>query len=251
MIALENIEVTFNKGTPLEVSSLKKLNLVIHEGEFVTLIGGNGAGKSTLMNVISGEVTPDNGSVFINKQDVTKLHTTARAPLVSRVFQDPMKGTCATLTVEENLALAYMRLEKLSLKMALNKKRRDYFRERLAELGIGLEDRLEDPIGMLSGGQRQAISLVMATLQPCQVLLLDEHTAALDPKMAKVVMDVTQNLIQKYELTALMITHSMSQALAYGSRTLMLHRGVIERDMSGDERGGLKSGDLIKFFDLD
>jgi putative ABC transport system ATP-binding protein len=250
MLELKDVHVTFGKGTQLSNHVLKGINLKVNDGEFVTIIGGNGAGKSTLMNIVAGDVLPDTGQILIDGKDVTKLSTDKRAKLVARVFQDPMIGSCAALTIEENLSLAYRRGQCRGLSLSLNKELRKKFKESLADLGIGLENRLKDKVASLSGGQRQAVSLVMATLQPSKILLLDEHTAALDPKMAKTILELTQKLITKHKLTALMITHSMSQALEYGSRTIMMYHGEITKDMDSSERTQMNPADLLAFFDL-
>ncbi len=248
MITLNNISVTFGKGTPLETRVFKDFHLEIKPGEFVTVIGGNGAGKSTLMNLISGDIISDTGSIVLDNISVTKWLTHERAKLISRVFQDPLLGSYADLTIEENLSLAASRGKRRTLKMALRPNIREQFRERLSHIGLNLENRLTDKMGLLSGGQRQAVSLVMATIRPSKILLLDEHTAALDPKMEKLILELTQRLIQEKELTALMITHCMSQALEFGTRTLVMHHGKIARDLSGTERNHLKAEDLIGFF---
>jgi putative ABC transport system ATP-binding protein len=248
MIELKNISVTFGKGTPLEHRVFHQLNLKINTGEFVTVIGGNGAGKSTLMNIISGDLLCDEGHIILDNIDVRHWPTYQRAQLISRVFQDPLLGSYAELTIEENLALAYFRGKCRTLKMALNQNLREVFRNRLANIGIGLEDRLTDKMGLLSGGQRQAVSLVMATLQPSKILLLDEHTASLDPKMERLILELTQRLMKENQLTALMITHSMSQALEFGTRTLVMHQGTIARDLGEAERNTLQATDLIAFF---
>lgn len=248
MIQLDNISVTFGCGTPLQTSIFKNLNLKIHNGDFVTVIGGNGAGKSTLLNVIAGEIKVDAGSILLGQEDVTKWPAYERAQYISRVFQDPLLGSFADLSIEENLSVAFNRTHMRSLKPALNNGLRRIFRDRLAEIGIGLEDRLTDKIGLLSGGQRQAVSLIMATLQPSKILLLDEHTAALDPKMEQLILELTSKLIAEHNLTALMITHCMSQALEYGTRTIALHHGKIMSDLSGEERINLKPKDLIPYF---
>lgn len=250
MIELHNTHVYFNKNTKLENHVLKGLNLKILDGQFVTIIGGNGAGKSTLMNVLAGEISPTDGKIFIDNVDVTNISTEARSHLVSRVFQDPLKGTFAELTIEENMALANKRGNRRGLGISLDNKIREYFRQALADLHIGLEDRLGDKVSSLSGGQRQALSLVMATLRESKILLLDEHTAALDPKMARKIMKLTDKIIKKHKLTALMITHSMSQALEFGDRTIMLYHGKIVKDMVGENRDNLSAEDLIKYFDL-
>jgi putative ABC transport system ATP-binding protein len=248
MITLNNISVTFGKGTPLETTVFEDFNLKINLGEFVTLIGGNGAGKSTLMNLISGDVLSDSGSVILDNIAVTKWPTHKRAQLISRVFQDPLLGSYADLTIEENLSLAFSRGKSRTLTMALRSSLREQFRERLSHMALNLENRLTDKMGLLSGGQRQAVSLVMATLRPSKILLLDEHTAALDPKMEGLILELTQRLIQEQKLTALMITHSMSQALAFGTRTLMMHHGKIVHDLNARERDQLQAKDLVGFF---
>ncbi|MCT6866604.1 MAG: ABC transporter ATP-binding protein, partial [Gilliamella apicola] len=225
MIKVGELQLTFNQGTPIENHVLRGLNLNISEGEFVTIIGSNGAGKSSLLNVISGDLLADSGSVIINGKNVTRWPAWKRAGLVARVFQDPMVGTCENLTIEENLAIAYNRGHSFTLSPALNKKLREIFKEKLATLNLGLENRLSDMMGLLSGGQRQAVSLLMSTLQPSKILLLDEHTAALDPKTAQFVLDLTDEIVSQNHLTTMMVTHSMKQALEYGNRTVMLHQG--------------------------
>jgi putative tryptophan/tyrosine transport system ATP-binding protein len=250
MIELKNLHVTFNKGTKIENHVLRGIDLQVKDGEFITIIGGNGAGKSTLMNVLSGNIIPNRGKVFIDNLNVTKISTENRASMVSRVFQDPMIGTFSDLTIEENMSLAMKRGKTRGLSLSLNENSRSKFREALSDIGIGLEDRLTDKVSSLSGGQRQALSLVMATLLGSKILLLDEHTAALDPKIAKKIMKLTDNIVKKHKLTALMITHSMSQALEFGSRTIMMYHGKIVRDMFGEDRKNLSSADLVKYFDL-
>lgn len=250
MIELKNTHVYFNKGTKIENHVLKGIDLKVLDGQFVTIIGGNGAGKSTLMNVLAGNIVPQKGQVFIDGIDVTKTNPTDRSAMVSRVFQDPMIGTFADLTIEENMALAYKRGKSRGLGQGLNTQSREYFKQELSVLEIGLEDRLNDTVSSLSGGQRQSLSLVMATLLGSKILLLDEHTAALDPKIAKNIMQVTDKIIKKHKLTALMITHSMTQALEFGDRTIMMYHGEIVRDMFGNERNALSADELIKYFDL-
>lgn len=248
MIALENIEVVFGRGTPLEKKALDGLSLTIGQGSFVTVIGSNGAGKSTLLGVLAGDVPATSGKVRIGTEDVTRTTTAKRAGLVARVFQDPLTGSCGSLTIEENLALAARRGRPRGLSAALSARRRADFRERIAELGLGLENRLGDRMDLLSGGQRQAVSLLMATLAGSEVLLLDEHTAALDPGMAESVMDLTQKIVTGRRLTTLMVTHSMRQALDFGDRTVMLHGGSVVLDVAGDSRKDLSVEDLIGMF---
>lgn len=248
MIELKNIDVTFAKGTPLQNTLFKDLHLKIYTGEFVTVIGGNGAGKSTLLNIISGSTLVDKGTIALDNIKVTHWPDYQRAKLISRVFQDPLAGSYADFTIEENLSLAFCRGKKRTFKAALQPKSREYFQERLHHLGIGLENRLQDKMGTLSGGQRQAVSLVMATLRPCKILLLDEHTAALDPKMERLILQLTQRLITEEKLTALMITHSMAHALEFGNRTIVMHHGKIVRDATGIDRQNLHVNDLMEFF---
>ncbi len=249
MIQLENVRVTFNKGTLLERQALQDVTLSIGEEEFVTVIGSNGAGKSTLLNVLTGNIMTNEGRVMIADQDVTKWPVEKRARLVARVFQDPLEGTCGALTVEENLALAAMRGKNRGLSMALNKKNRELFHEMLARLGLGLENRLRQPIGLLSGGQRQSISLMMAVLSPMEILVLDEHTAALDPRTAAAIIQLTKSLVEEKKLTVLMVTHSMHQALEVGTRTLMMHTGRVLHDLSEKARRNLSSADLLRLFE--
>ena len=249
MIKVGELQLTFNQGTPIENHVLRGLNLNISEGEFVTIIGSNGAGKSSLLNVISGDLLADSGSVIINGKNVTRWPAWKRAGLVARVFQDPMVGTCENLTIEENLAIAYNRGHSFTLSPALNKKLREIFKEKLATLNLGLENRLSDMMGLLSGGQRQAVSLLMSTLQPSKILLLDEHTAALDPKTAQFVLDLTDEIVSQNHLTTMMVTHSMQQALEYGNRTVMLHQGQVVLDVSGEQRSKLTVNDLLAMFE--
>ncbi|WHO73817.1 ABC transporter ATP-binding protein [Rhizobium sp. BT03] len=248
MISVKDIKVVFGRGTPLQKQALNGVNLTIEQGSFVTVIGSNGAGKSTLLGVLAGDVLPSEGQVLIGKNEVTRKSTASRAGLVARVFQDPLTGSCGSLSIEENLALAARRGERRGLAPALGGKRRDYFKERIAELNLGLENRLKDRMDLLSGGQRQAVSLVMATLAGSEVLLLDEHTAALDPGMAEFVMNLTQKIVAERKLTTMMVTHSMRQALDYGHRTIMLHGGEIVLDVAGDNRKNLQVEDLIAMF---
>lgn len=248
MIRVENLDVVFGRGTPLQKQALNKVNLTIETGSFVTVIGSNGAGKSTLLGVLAGDVLPTAGRVTIGETDVTRKSTASRAGLVARVFQDPLAGSCGPLSIEENLALAYTRGQRRGLAPALGGSRREYFRERIAALNLGLENRMKDRMDLLSGGQRQAVSLVMATLSGSEVLLLDEHTAALDPGMAEFIMELTQKVVSERKLTTLMVTHSMRQALDFGHRTIMLHGGEIVLDVSGDSRKDLQVEDLIAMF---
>ncbi|WP_207481368.1 ABC transporter ATP-binding protein [Arenibaculum pallidiluteum] len=248
MITVRSVEVVFGPGTPLEKRALRGVDLQIPAGEFVTVIGSNGAGKSTLLGVLAGDVPVAGGSVAIDEVDVTAWPTPRRAGLVARVFQDPLAGSCATLTIEENMALAAARGGRRGFGRALDRRRREEFRARLAELGLGLENRLGDRMGLLSGGQRQAVSLLMATLAPSRILLLDEHTAALDPGTAGFVLDLTRRIVAEHGMTALMVTHSMRQALDLGTRTVMLHEGRVALDVAGAERAGMDVPDLLALF---
>ncbi|WP_024301578.1 ABC transporter ATP-binding protein [Pseudogulbenkiania sp. MAI-1] len=249
MMRAKGLFKTFNPGTPIENPALRGTSLDIPQGQFVTVIGSNGAGKSTFLNAISGDLIVDQGSIEIAGRDVTRLNAWQRAGLVARVFQDPMAGTCEALSIEENLALAWQRGERRGLRGALNAKLRAEFRERLATLKLGLENRLSDRMGLLSGGQRQAVSLLMASLRPSQILLLDEHTAALDPKTAAFVLELTDKIVRDSGLTAMMVTHSMRQALDHGDRTVMLHQGRVILDVAGDERRRLDVPDLLAMFE--
>ena len=248
MISLNDIHVTFGEGTPLETRAVRGIDLTIETGEFVTVIGSNGSGKSTLLNTLSGETLPTSGSIKIGEEDVTTWQTSERAKLIARVFQDPLAGSCENLSIEENMALAWYRGQPSGFGSALNAKNREVFKKQLARLGLGLENRLKDKMGLLSGGQRQAISLLMSALQPATILLLDEHTAALDPKTAAFVIDLTCQIIDENKLTSLMVTHSMQQALEVGTRTIMLHEGKIVFDVKGEDRKGLKVVDLLDLF---
>lgn len=248
MIEISNLGVVFGRGTPLQKQALSGINLKIEEGTFVTVIGSNGAGKSTLLGALAGDVLASEGKILIGHKDVTRQSTADRASLVARVFQDPLTGSCGSLSIEENLALAAMRGKNRGLSSALSSNRRELFKKHIAGLNLGLENRTQDRMDLLSGGQRQALSLIMATLSGSEVLLLDEHTAALDPGMAEFIMKLTQKLVLENKLTTLMVTHSMQQALDYGTRTIMLHGGNIILDVSGDERKNLTVKDLIDMF---
>ncbi|WP_017325879.1 ABC transporter ATP-binding protein [Synechococcus sp. PCC 7336] len=249
MISAEHLQVTFNPGTPMETRALQGMSLTIPSGQFVTVIGSNGAGKSTLLGAIAGDIACDRGSITIAGRDVTRWPAPKRARLVARVFQDPLAGSCAHLTLAENMALAYRRGQRRSLGRALNRRMMVEFRSHLERLDLGLENRLGDRMGLLSGGQRQAVSLLMATLANREILLLDEHTAALDPKTAVYVADLTRAIVAEKGLTTLMVTHSMRQALDLGDRTLMLHEGRIVFDVSGAERASLDVPDLLRMFE--
>ncbi|WP_211440636.1 ABC transporter ATP-binding protein [Collimonas humicola] len=249
MLKLDNLEITFNPDTPIENKVLRGLSLEIPSGQFVTVIGSNGAGKSTMLNAVCGDLMVDSGSITIDGTDATRRSSWQRADLVARVFQDPMAGTCESLTIEENMALAWKRGSKRGLRFSLNRNLRELFREKLSILNLGLENRLSDRMGLLSGGQRQAVSLLMASLQPSRILLLDEHTAALDPKTAAFILSLTAKIVESSKLTAMMVTHSMRQALDYGTRTVMLHEGKVILDVHGEQRQGLDVPDLLRMFE--
>ncbi len=249
MIEVQDLRITFGAGTAMETPALRGVSLEIPEGQFVTVIGSNGAGKTTLLNALSGEAIPDSGRVLIDGTDVTDWPTFRRAQLAARVFQDPMAGSCANLSIIENLGLANARGRKRTIGPATGKALREKARSRLARLELGLEDRLDDPMELLSGGQRQAVSLLMATFNPMKILLLDEHTAALDPKIAAFVIGLTRSIVEERKLTTMMVTHSMRQALDVGERTVMLHEGQIVLDVSGNERQGLTVEDLLHMFE--
>lgn len=248
MIELSDIHVTFNAGTPLETRALRGVDLTVSEGEFLTVIGSNGAGKSTSLNVMAGLFKPSTGKVTIDGKDMTEWPVHKRARFISRVFQDPKMGTCEDLSILENFALARARTQPRGLRKAVTSNIRHDAAERLSVLGLGLENRLDDKVGLLSGGQRQAVSLLMATTGETRVLLLDEHTAALDPKTADFVLELTKQVVAELKLTAVMVTHSMAQALHTGDRTVMFHRGKIVFDAQGQERDAMEVADLLALF---
>jgi len=248
MLEARDIHVTFNSGTPLENPALRGLSLRIADGEFVTVIGTNGAGKSTLLASIAGDLRSQRGSILIDGTDVTRQSAPRRAHLLGRVFQDPRTGTCETLTIRENLAIAATRTRPRGLRRGAPAAAVGHWRDRLAELGLGLENRLDDVVGLLSGGQRQALSLLMASLEPNRALLLDEHTAALDPGAAETVLRLTEHFARRDRLTVLMVTHSMAQALRQGTRTIMLHEGRVVVDLSAAERANLGIPGLLDLF---
>jgi putative ABC transport system ATP-binding protein len=248
MLKVNNIYKTFNPGTINEKRALNGVDLELKEGDFVTIIGGNGAGKSTLLNSICGVFRVDRGSIVIDGTDVTKLPEHKRAKFLGRVFQDPMMGTAADMWIEENMSLAYRRGKPRGLKWAITHKEREMYKEMLSQLGLGLENRLSSKVGLLSGGQRQALTLLMAVMQKPKLLLLDEHTAALDPKTAATVLNLSEKFIAEENLTAMMITHNMKDAITYGNRLIMMHEGRIIYSVSGDEKKALTVDDLLKKF---
>lgn len=249
MLEIQNIHKTFNPGTINEKVALNGVNLNLNPGDFVTIIGGNGAGKSTTLNAIAGVWSVDEGKIIIDGVDITKLSEHKRALYLGRVFQDPMTGTAATMSIEENMAIAARRGERRGLGWGITKKERERYKEALKELDLGLEDRLSSKVGHLSGGQRQAITLLMASLKKPKLLLLDEHTAALDPKTAAKVLAISDKIIQEHQLTAMMVTHNMKDAIAHGNRLIMMHEGKIIYDVSGEEKKNLKVADLLAKFE--
>ena len=249
MSDVKDIKKTFNKGTVNEKKALQGLSLHLNDGDFVTVIGGNGAGKSTMLNAIAGVWPVDSGTITIDDIDVTKQPEYKRAKYIGRVFQDPMMGTASNMQIEENLAIASRRGKFPGLSWSSKASQREKFREMLAELDLGLEDRLTSKVGLLSGGQRQAVTLLMATLNNPKLLLLDEHTAALDPKTAAKVLALTEKIVTREHLTTLMITHNMRDALRYGNRLIMLYNGRIIIDISGQEKQNLDVSDLLKMFE--
>ena len=249
MLKLEHLYKTFNPGTINQKVALSDLSLHLNPGDFVTVIGGNGAGKSTMLNAIAGVWAVDSGRIILDGQDVTALPEHKRAKLIGRVFQDPMMGTAPNMQLEENLALAMRRGQRRGLGWGVTKAEREVYREKLKTLNLGLEDRMTVKVGLLSGGQRQALTLLMATLQKPKLLLLDEHTAALDPKTAQKVLHLTRKLVSEHHLTALMVTHNMKDALQYGNRTIMMHEGRIILDIGQETKERLKVEDLLQMFE--
>ncbi|AEI41173.1 ABC transporter ATP-binding protein [Paenibacillus mucilaginosus] len=249
MLRIENVTKLFNPGTPDEKVALSRINLHLNEGDFVTVIGSNGAGKSTLMNLISGVMTPDLGSVQIEGKAVEGLPEHRRSQWIGRVFQDPMAGTAPTMTIEENLALAYSRSKPRGLSIGVTGSKRKFFREQLWRLGIGLDKRLNAKVGLLSGGERQALSLLMATFTRPRILLLDEHTAALDPSRAELITTLTESIVSEMKLTTLMVTHNMEQAIRLGNRLIMMDKGSIILDVPPEKKSGLTVEGLLKEFE--
>lgn len=248
-LEIKDVHKTFNPGTINEKIALDGVNLLLNEGDFVTIIGGNGAGKSTTLNAVAGVWPIDSGSIIIGGNDVTGLPEHKRAKFLGRVFQDPMTGTAATMSIEENMAIAARRGKRRNLKWGVTKAEREKYRQMLGTLELGLEDRLTSKVGLLSGGQRQAVTLLMASLQKPELLLLDEHTAALDPKTAAKVLALSDKIIAENGLTAMMVTHNMKDAIAHGNRLIMMHEGRVIYDVSGEEKKSLHVSDLLKKFE--
>ena len=249
MLKITNLQKTFNPGTVNAKTVFNGLDLTINDGDFITVIGGNGAGKSTMLNAIAGVWKPDGGTIEIDGVDVTPMPEHKRAAYIGRVFQDPMKGTSPDMEIAENLSIAARRGTKRKLIWGCTRKEREAYKQMLCEFGLGLEDRLSAKVGLLSGGQRQAVTLLMATLKKPQILLLDEHTAALDPKTAAKVLDITNKLVTENNLTALMVTHNMHDAIAYGNRLIMMSEGRIVVDVSGEEKKNLTIEQLLDLFE--
>jgi putative ABC transport system ATP-binding protein len=248
MLQLSKVNKVFNEGTPDEKIALDQTNLALNKGDFVTIIGSNGAGKSTLMNIVSGVLQPDTGNVMIGDKGVTFLSEYKRAKLIGRVFQDPMAGTAPNMTIEENLAMAFSRDKRRTLKLGVTKQRKEYFKEVLESLHLGLENRLGAKVGLLSGGERQALSLLMATFTEPSILLLDEHTAALDPSRAELITNLTKEIVEKYGLTTLMVTHNMQQAIDLGNRLIMMDKGQIILQVDEKEKRNLTVSQLLQEF---
>ena len=249
MLKLTNVSKTFNAGTVTEKRALTNVNLTLEDGDFVTVIGGNGAGKSTLMNMIAGVYPIDSGTIELDGNDISRLPEHKRAQYLGRVFQDPMRGTAADMMIEENLALAKRRGESRGLSWGVTKAEREEYREQLAGLGLGLETRLSSKVGLLSGGQRQALTLLMATIKRPQLLMLDEHTAALDPKTARKVLELTEQIVNGEHLTTLMVTHNMNDAIRLGNRLIMMHEGTVIYDVRGEDKKALTVPDLLQKFE--
>ena len=249
MLNINHIAKTFNPGTITEKRALTDVDLKLNEGDFVTIIGGNGAGKSTTLNAVAGVFTVDKGTIEVDGVDVTRLPEFKRAKYLGRVFQDPMTGTAATMNIEENMALAMRRGEKRTLRWGISNMERDMYREQLRTLGLGLEDRMSSKVGLLSGGQRQALTLLMAALRTPKLLLLDEHTAALDPKTAAKVLELTEKIVAEQKLTAMMVTHNMKDAIAMGNRLIMMNAGRVVVDVRGEEKKKLTREDLMQLFE--
>lgn len=250
MLEIKNASVIFNQGTQLEKVALQDFSCVIHDGDFITMLGSNGAGKSTLFNIIGGQLQLTTGQIFMDGQDITNQKEHIRAKNIGRLFQNPEHGTARNLTVEENLALAYSNSKRSAFSLAVHKEDREYFKSKLKALDMGLEDRLKTPVGLLSGGQRQAVALMMAVLNPPKILLLDEHTAALDPKSAKKILEITNELIQKEKITALMITHNINDALVNGNRLFIMNNGHLIQDMDEATKKQLKPADILNYYEV-
>ncbi len=248
MLIIDDVSKTFNPGTVNEKKALDHFSLTVEDGDFITIVGSNGAGKSTLFNAAAGMFYPDSGKIMLDGRNITFVPDYQRAKYIGRLFQDPLKGTAPHMTIEENLALAYLRAGTSGIFSRISRKDREKFREQLKKLDMGLEDRMDVPVGMLSGGQRQALTLLMAVIVPPKILLLDEHTAALDPAAAEKIMKLTEQIVGENRITCLMVTHNLHQAVSVGNRTLMMADGHIVLDLKGEERKGLTIEDLLRMF---
>ena len=250
MLDLKDVSITFHPGTVNERKALNHVSLHLDPGDFVCVLGSNGAGKSTLLNAVSGTLPIDEGSIILDGMDLSKKAEHIRSRYIGRLFQDPMKGTAPDMSIMENLGLAYSRGKRMSLSKAIRKKDHQYFFERLKALNLGLEERMTQPVGLLSGGQRQALTLLMSTIVTPKLLLLDEHTAALDPKTAAAVMDLTQRIIEEHSITTLMITHNLRQALEYGNKTIIMNEGRIVAMLEGEQKRNMSVQQLLELYDL-
>lgn len=248
MLVLDGVAKYFHRGSVNEVLALNGISLTVERGDFITIIGSNGAGKSTMLTGIAGGFLPDSGRLLMDGEEITRWPEHRRAKFIGRVFQDPLLGTCASMTIEQNMALAQRRGLPRGLSAGVKARDREFFREQLAQIGLGLENRLHDRVGLLSGGQRQSLTMLMATMVEPRVLLLDEHTAALDPKTANQILELTERIVREHHLTTLMVTHNMNQALKLGNRLIMLHRGEIILDIKGKEKADLQVQDLLARF---
>lgn len=248
MLKIENLKKSFHSELGSVKEVFKGLNFKLNDGDFVSIIGSNGAGKSTLLNIIMGNIAPDSGNIYIGDRDITRLEKHRRNAFISKVYQNPTLGTAPSMTVFENLSMADNKGKKFNLTLGLNKKRKDIYRGLLAELGLGIENQLDTEVGLLSGGQRQCLALIMATLNNPEVLLLDEHTAALDPKTSELIMEKTQKVVEKNKIPTLMITHNLADAIKYGNRLIMLHQGRIVLDIEGDNKKALTPERLLEAF---
>ncbi len=248
MLELKNICTSFNKGTVDEMQLFDNFNFKVNDGDFISIVGSNGSGKTTLLNLICGSLFPDSGEIVLDGSNITSLCEYKRAKNIGRVFQDPKMGTCSELTVLENFALADNKNKNYGLGAAINKERTEYYRELLSECGMGLENRMNTPVGLLSGGQRQAMALIIAGMTDIRLLILDEHTAALDPKSSETIMELTDKLVKEKNLTAVMVTHNLRFAVNYGNRLVMMHSGNVVLDRAGDDKAATKIGDILEIF---
>lgn len=248
MLELNNICTSFNKGTADEMQLFDNFNFKVNDGDFISIVGSNGSGKTTLLNLICGTLFPDSGSILLDGKDITFLCEYKRAKSIGRVFQNPQMGTCSELTVLENFALADNKNKLYDLSTAVSRERTEYYRELLSQCGMGLENRINTPVGLLSGGQRQAMALIIAGMTNVKLLILDEHTAALDPKSSETIMELTDKLVRENNLTAVMVTHNLRFAVDYGSRLFMMHAGNVVLDRAGEEKANTKVSDILKIF---